>query len=137
MIIRPIQKDDIGKGLLELLKEVWYVTEITDEVFDEFINQVNFTYVVEINSEIVGCASLYIQTKIIRNGGKCGFIEDVVVKEKYRGKKIGSMLIQQLIKIAKESNCYKVILSCFPDRVGFYERNGFYNESITMRLNFN
>ena len=35
----------------------------------------------------------------------------------------------------KNKNCYKIILSCFPERVSFYERNGFIQESITMRNN--
>lgn len=135
MIIRPICKEDINKGLLDTLKEVWNITEIKEDLFNSFISQNIHTYVVELNDEIIGCASLYIQTKLIRDGGIAGFIEDVVVREKFRGKKIGSELIQKLIEKGKDLGCYKIILSCFPERVNFYETNGFYNESITMRLN--
>ena len=59
----------------------------------------------------------------------------IAVREEFRGKNIGSELIQHLIDKSKELGCYKVILSCFPERINFYEKNGFSNESITMRHN--
>jgi len=134
MIIRLIEKNDINKGLIDLLKQVWFITEINDEVFEEFLNQKNFTYVVELDGKIIGCASLILQKKLIRNGGIAGYIEDVVIHEDFRNKKIGQQLVQKLVEEAKYQNCYKVILSCFTERVSFYERVGFYNESITMRI---
>jgi glucosamine-phosphate N-acetyltransferase len=135
MNIRPIKRDDLYNGLLETLKEVWWIDYIDETTFNEFNCENNFTYVAEIDGEIVGSATLFIQKKLIRNGGVAGFIEEVVVREKFRGNNIGSELIKVLINKAKELNCYKVILSCYPERVSFYERNGFFNESITMRIN--
>jgi glucosamine-phosphate N-acetyltransferase len=58
----------------------------------------------------------------------------IVVKEKYRGQRVGEKLINYLTEEAKKIGCYKVSLSCFPERVNFYERCGFKNESITMRI---
>jgi glucosamine-phosphate N-acetyltransferase len=90
--------------------------------------------IAEFNGEIVGSATLHLQQKIIRNGGIAGCIEDVVVREDYRGNNIGSQLIQELIKKAENFGCYKIILSCFPERINFYKKNGFNQESITMRF---
>jgi glucosamine-phosphate N-acetyltransferase len=136
MIIREFQKEDISKGLLETYKEVWFITDITEENVNDFLSNYNYMAVCEIDGEIIGTATLHIQKKFIRNGGIAGFIEDVAVREKYRGSKIGSELIQFLIKKAKNIGCYKAILSCFPERVKFYERNGFKQEAITMRYNY-
>lgn len=135
MIIREFVLSDIDKGLLETLKEVWQITEISENTINKFISNQNYLIVVEIENEIIGCGTLHLQYKFIRNGGIAGFIEDVVVREKYRNNKIGSKLIKKLIEKATELNCYKVVLSCFPNRVSFYERNGFFNESINMRHN--
>jgi glucosamine-phosphate N-acetyltransferase len=135
MIIRKFEYSDIEKGLLETYKEVWYIDEITQSTLNEWLNNDNYMVVAEDEGIIVGTATLHIQNKIIRNGGKSGLIEDVAVRENLRGNNIGSLLIQHLIDKAKEIGCYKVILSCFPERVNFYERNGFINESITMRYN--
>jgi GNAT superfamily N-acetyltransferase len=88
---------------------------------------------IEDNNEIIGTATLHFQHKIIRNGGVAALIEDVAVREKYRGHGIGVKLIEHLIEIAKSCGCYKINLSCFPERVAFYERCGLKQESITMR----
>ena len=135
MIIREFKPDDIHNGLLETYKEVWSITEITQETLNKFLSNDNHMFVVEDDGQIIGSATLHLQQKLIRNGGISGLIEDVVIREKYRGQNIGSKLIESLIAKSKELGCYKIILSCFPERVSFYERNGFFNESITMRNN--
>ncbi len=136
MVIRELKKDDLNNGLLETIKEVWDITEISDETYDDFNNNNNHMFVVEINSSIIGCATLHLQKKFIRDGGIAGFIEDVVIREEFRGNNIGSKLINKLINKSKELGCYKVILSCFPERTNFYNKCGFEKESLTMRYNF-
>jgi glucosamine-phosphate N-acetyltransferase len=135
MNIRLLEKNDLNKGFLELLQEAWDVSKITDETFEEFVNQNCFTYVAEEDDTVIGSATLHIQKKLIRNGGKCGLIEEVVVSQQHRNKRIGSKLIDCLIEKSKEEGCYKVILSCSPDKVFFYKNNGFYEDAITMRIN--
>ena len=136
MIIREFQPEDINKGLLETYKEVWFINEITEQTLQEWMNNDNIMVVAENEiGEIVGTCTLHLQKKFIRNGGIAGLIEDVAVRENLRGQNVGSLLVQKAIDIAKNKNCYKVILSCFPERVAFYERNGFVQESLTMRHN--
>lgn len=137
MIIRRFLPSDIHKGLIETYSEVWDIDYISDDVLDCWLCNDNIMVVAEDDDGvIVGTCTLHLQRKFIRNGGIAGFIEDVAVREHLRGQNIGSQLIQQAIEIAKDEGCYKVILSCFPERVAFYERNGFKQESITMRYNF-
>lgn len=135
--IKELKKGDSIYGLLETLKEVWFIENITEETLNKWFYNNNYMFVAEVDGEIVGTATLHIQQKLIRNGGIAGLIEDVAVRENLRGHNIGSQLIQKLIEKAKTLGCYKVILSCFPERVNFYERNGFFQESILMRLNQN
>lgn len=132
---RDFKKEDIENGLLETLKEVWYIDNIDDLILNEWLSNDNYMLVAELDGEIIGTATLHLQKKLIRNGGITGLIEEVTVREKFRGNNIGYELIQRLIDKAKNMNCYKIILSCFPERVAFYERNGFFQESILMRLN--
>lgn len=134
MIIREFNIQDINNGLLETYKEVWNITEISEITINNFLSNDNYMVVVELDNEIIGTATLHLQKKLIRNGGIAGLIEDVAVREKYRGNGIGKQLIDHLIKKAKEFNCYKIILSCFPERVSFYKRCGFRQESSTMRF---
>jgi glucosamine-phosphate N-acetyltransferase len=133
MLIREFQKGD-ESGLLKVLSETWHITHIESHILDEWMIN-NHNYVAIEGEEIVGTITLHIQKKLIRNGGIAGYIEDVAVKEKYRGNKIGSLLVQKALDKAKEIGCYKVILSCFDGRINFYERCGFFRECNTMRIN--
>ena len=119
LVIRDFERNDSTNGLLKTLKEVWSVDEISESTLDKWFKNDNHMVIAEFNGEIVGSATLHLQQKIIRNGGIAGCIEDVVVREDYRGNNIG---------------CYKIILSCFPERINFYKKNGFNQESITMRF---
>lgn len=120
-------------GVLKCLKEVWNITRIDDNVLEDYLANNNLLYVVDIDGEIAGCATLHLQRKLIRNGSIAGFIEEVVVKEKYRNNKLGESLIKHLVDQASEMGCYKVVLSCYPERIPFYERCGFFVETTTMR----
>jgi len=134
LVIRDFEKKDSAEELLETLKEVWSVDEINESTLDKWFKNDNHMVIAEFDGKIVGSATLHLQQKIIRNGGIAGCIEDVVVREDYRGNNIGSQLIQELIKKAENFGCYKIILSCFPERINFYKKNGFNQESITMRF---
>lgn len=92
-----------------------------------------FPYVVEVDGEVRATATLYILEKLIHNGGKVGIIEDVAVSKRARGMGLGKMLIDELSDQADSHKCYKVILSCSEDNVGFYEKCDFYKHEITMR----
>jgi len=98
------------------------------------LNNENIHYVVaEKNKVIVGVATLITINKVIRSGNRMGLIEDVAV-EKDEGKQgIGKMLIDFLKKIAIEKSCYKIILNCDEDTVGFYKKCGFYQKEVQMR----
>jgi predicted N-acetyltransferase YhbS len=135
MTIREFNSEDIHNGLLNVLKETWFITDISDETLTQWLMSNNYMFVAEIDNTVIGTLTLHTQKKLIRNGGLCGFIEDVAVKSEYRGNNIGSLLVQEGIKKAKELGCYKVILSCFDERINFYTKNGFFRESNTMRFN--
>ena len=133
MIIREFQEEDIQKGLLETYQEVWKIDEVSETTLHNFLATDNYMVVAEDEGEVIGTATLHFQRKLIRNGGVAAFIEDVAVREKYRGQGIGAKLVEYLVEEARNSGCYKVVLTCFPERVAFYERCGFKQESIAMR----
>jgi glucosamine-phosphate N-acetyltransferase len=73
---------------------------------------------------IVGCATLVVEQKFIRDAALCGHIEDVVTDKSVRGKGIGRLLTKALIQLGRDVGCYKIILDCNDDNVAFYERCG-------------
>ena len=69
VVIRDFEREDYKKGLLETLKEVWYLTEISEKTLDEWFSNDNHMVVAELDGVIVGTATLHLQKKLIRDGG--------------------------------------------------------------------
>lgn len=123
------------ESIYNLITQVWESSnkEIFKHNFEKCLDNNSTFFVAEFNSIIVGSLMLHLQHKVIRNGAIAGFIEEVVVDELYRGNKIGQKLVNYATSYALSLGCYKIILSCFPERVNFYTRCGYNQESITMR----
>jgi dTDP-glucose pyrophosphorylase/GNAT superfamily N-acetyltransferase len=100
------------------------------------IDQINKKYILVLRYEdqIVGTGSLLVEQKLTHNMGKVGHIEDVVVDLQYRGLGLARQMIELLICMAQDNNCYKVILDCSDDLIGFYGKMGFEKSANTMRL---
>ena len=79
---------------------------VTNEILlrDGFGEHKIFDCFVARNSEnsIVGMALYY--TKYSTWKGRCIYLEDIIVKEDYRGNNIGKMLFEETIKEAKKMN---------------------------------
>ncbi|KAI3471936.1 hypothetical protein Pfo_028624 [Paulownia fortunei] len=84
------------------------------------------------SGKIVATGSVFIEKKFIRNCGKVGHIEDVVVDSSVRGKHLGKKIIGFLSDHARAMGCYKVILDCSVENRPFYERCGFKQKEVQM-----
>lgn len=61
-------------------------------------------------------------------GGYAGLIEDVIVREEYRGMGVGSRLIERVVSLAKERGYLRLQLAADERNTGaleFYGRHGF------------
>ncbi|TQD84408.1 hypothetical protein C1H46_030063, partial [Malus baccata] len=82
---------DKGKGFIELLQQLTVCDSVSDKDFDRFKelstraedHQV-FVIQDDRSGKIVATGSVFIERKFIRNCGKVGHIEDVVVDVKAR-----------------------------------------------------
>lgn len=145
MKIREIKYNDFKKFfklLLQFNNQLNYCEE-------DFINYIlrmksdsnKFILIIEdeINGikELVGTCSILIEQKIIHNYGIVAHIEDFVIDKNYRGEKYGSILLKEVIDIAKKLNCYKVILNCKKEVKEFYIKNGFQFNQLQGSIYFN
>jgi GNAT superfamily N-acetyltransferase len=62
----------------------------------------------EDKSKEIGRAFLYILKNDLRNQ-PLGYLEDLFVDENYRKQGIGTKLIEEVIRLAKTHNCYKIV----------------------------
>ncbi|MEM2760791.1 MAG: GNAT family N-acetyltransferase [Nitrososphaerales archaeon] len=139
--IREIKEDDLGKGFFKTLSNLAEIGEVSKNSLKARkilqaikSNPLHKIFVaVSDDGEVIGLTTLLIEQKFIHDGGKVAHIEDVVTRKEYQGLGIGSALIHKVLKLAKERNCYKVILDCSERNVEYYEKLGFKRHSVSMR----
>lgn len=80
-------------------------------------------YVAELDRKIVGIAIFYYKYSTWK--GKCIFLEDIIVTEKMRGNKIGALLFEKVISIAKEEKVRRLewqVLDWNEPAINFYKK---------------
>lgn len=142
--IRPIQATDYERGVLDVLRVLTTVGDITKEEFNElwkYWNKHNDTYfnivITSPKGQVVAVGTLVLERKIIHQCGLVGHIEDIAVAVSEQGRKLGFHIIHALTHIAKSQGAYKVILDCSDHNVPFYEKCGFSDVGREMSYKFN
>ncbi|KAJ1981484.1 Glucosamine-phosphate N-acetyltransferase-like protein [Dimargaris xerosporica] len=137
--MRPLRKNDFAKGVLDCLAQLTVVGTIAQQQFEDTFDQLvrqGCSHIVVIEdcerSQVVACGTLVLEQKLIRECGKIGHIEDIVVSSTERGKRLGLYMIQQLKYMAEKLDCYKIILNCSEKNVAFYEKCGLALKDVQM-----
>ena len=133
-VTRIIYRDELHE-LLELYK---YLHEDDPDVtgnielegiWADIFDDPNIHYIVaECDGKLVSSCTIAIIKNLTRNLRPYGLIENVVTHPDYREKGLGTKILKEAVEIAKESNCYKVMLMTSSKReetLRFYEKAGF------------
>ena len=133
--IQPIEKIHFEE-VLELLKNISEYAPPKNSystIWKNFINQENnYALVALFNNKVVGFGVVVVETKI--RGGRLGHIEDIVTDRNMQKKGIGKRIMDSLLEICKQKNCYKVALHCKEHNVEFYKRCGYSLGESSMNL---
>ncbi|KAL9602014.1 MAG: hypothetical protein Q9219_002122 [cf. Caloplaca sp. 3 TL-2023] len=137
--IRPLQRSDYKDGILDVLRVLTTVGDISEKAWDERYDWMTtrgdgYYILVICNGEkkVVGTGALLVERKIIHNLGLVGHIEDIAVAKDQQGKKLGLRIIQALDHIARNVGCYKTILDCSETNEGFYVKCGYRRTGLEM-----
>ncbi len=129
--IRRATRGDCPR-LLELITELAIYEKAPDDVtvtLEHFTesgfgkNPVWWTFVAEVNGTIQGFALYYIRYSTWK--GQAMYLEDIIVTESMRGKKIGKLLFDRLIEEAKEKKFNRIIwqvLDWNEPAINFYKK---------------
>ena len=121
--------------ITDLLSELTTIGKSSYKQYCEYIQDLSvnkYIYFISDNNVIVGTGSVLIEKKIIHGFQSVAHIEDIVIDQKHRGKKYGKHLLNYLVSVALNKGCYKVILDCSTNNIGFYEACGFSNRGNYM-----
>jgi GNAT superfamily N-acetyltransferase len=108
--IRRAEKKDC-QAMMQLINELAIYEKAPEEVtvnFDHFVesgfgeNPVWWAFVAEVDQKLVGFALYYIRYSTWK--GQRLYLEDILVNEPFRGKGIGKLLFDRLLKEVKEKN---------------------------------
>lgn len=132
--VRLIRYDELEE-LLKLYRQLHTDDPIvesdihTKQVWDEIYNDKNQFYIVlEENGKIVSSCTLTIIQNLTRGLRPYGIIENVITHREYRKQGHGTKVLHKAIGIARDNNCYKVmLLTSAKDEatLRFYESAGF------------
>lgn len=133
ILFRPVEKKDIDEVflLLQQMTKIDYSNRDKEKCWSLFSSCSSESLVGVYKDKVIAYGSLVLEYKI--RGGISGHIEDIVVSDKIRNKKVGTNLIKNLIKIGEEKECYRITLFCKESLIGFYSKNGFEVNNITMK----
>ncbi|MGX4585178.1 N-acetyltransferase family protein [Paenibacillus chitinolyticus] len=139
-IIRLIRHDELDQ-LLELYRQlktedpVIPPSEALDHQWNEMFHNPKMKFVVaEDGGKLAAVCVLVIVQNLTRGGRPFGLIENVVTRENHRKKGYGSLILQKALDLAREADCYKVMLltsSKEDATLRFYEKNGFEKDAKT------
>jgi glucosamine-phosphate N-acetyltransferase len=135
----PKEIEKIKEKYLQLLSELTAVNNLDTTLFIKNVEMIDKMGKIVIgiiendnNFEIIASGTIIIEPKIIRNGKNVGHVEDIVVSKDMRGKGISQKILHILKTIAKNNDCYKIILDCTEDVKNVYIKNGFQVKGIQM-----
>lgn len=142
--VRKLEISDKSKGFIELLQQLTVCDSVSDQEFQNRFQELSsygddhLICVIEDDrsGKIIATGSVFIEKKFIRNCGKVGHIEDVVVDSSTRGMQLGKKIIGVLTDHARSMGCYKVILDCSSKNRAFYEKCGFEQKDFEMAKYF-
>ncbi len=150
IIIRTAREEDINR-ILELYHELAIITSeveqgkhLSSEDYRETFARIRVVpgyhlLVADDRGIVVGTMVLLIMPNLAHNASPWAIIENLIVDSRYRGQQIGQLLIEHAIEKARESGCYKLILTSNKKRRAahkFYRLLGFEASSYGFSLYF-
>jgi ribosomal protein S18 acetylase RimI-like enzyme len=99
------------------------------ELWGEIYSNPNWIYLVcEVDGKLVSTCTISLIKNLTRSARPYALIENVVTHREYRNKGYGKMVLKKAQDIARDYNCYKVMLmtgSKKEETLKFYESVGF------------
>jgi GNAT superfamily N-acetyltransferase len=125
--------DDVVRLLGQLWPDKQLNTILLKTVFSRALNSESQEYLCAANGQLViGFGSLMLLNNLWQEG-YLGYVDTMIVDSEYRGRGIGTQLLEQLLAFARQNGCLRVELGSGFHRIQahqFYERRGFKGRAL-------
>ncbi|SDL70147.1 Ribosomal protein S18 acetylase RimI [Daejeonella rubra] len=131
ILIRNSTPEDLDE-VFSLLQQLWPNRQLNKELFGKaFLNSFDIEgHIIRLacsGNEVIGLCALSLRNNLYAQGTLAN-IDELVIDEKYRGKGIGKLMLDDVTSIARDKNCpFLELESAFhrEDAHRFYEKEGF------------
>lgn len=142
MLIRQAKSDDADQ-IVRLIQELAINTDepspITSSYVCQSLNYPGFDILLaEVDGQVVGLLSYSIRPSLFHSANS-GLIEDLVVDEAFRGRSIGSALLEVFLSQMQARGCAEVSVTTMPENTGaqrFYRAHGLVDEAVYLEKHF-
>jgi dTDP-4-amino-4,6-dideoxygalactose transaminase len=132
-----LQIEDHAKQVdefLSLMKQLnGYNYDLTKDEFiikfNDIVKSLSTIIIGKMDNKLVCTGRLTIEPKF---GKPVGHIEDIIVDENFRGQGVATKLVNYLVNIGKNADCYKIVLGSKYSIARLYEKCGFFSEGSQM-----
>lgn len=135
VVIRDFAIEDM-EASVNILQRVSIHAPHPNNMFDiakQFLNNERcYACVAECNGLIIGIGCIFMIERI--RGGSAAIIEDVAVHEAWSCRGVGKLIMEKLIDFAKSNSCFKITLVTNNRNIIFYEKLGFTQDLLNMKL---
>lgn len=138
VLVREAKKEDLPQilSLLDALSKTKANEKKVLAIYKKLLaSDYYFISVAQLEGQVVGTCSLLVIPSL-QHGRPWGLLEGLVVAENFRKQGIGRQLIGEMMRLAREKKCYKVILTSRfskPDVHEFWEKRGFEKHGFSFR----
>lgn len=136
MIFRPLGLEDLNADLYKIYpaEAESIQTGSIGQVFQERIEKGMPCFVLENQGRPVAAASMLVETKFFREGGKAAHILDLSFLPECSSEKQKVIFMTGLKAEATARGCYKMILNCSQDLIPFFQGQAFEQKELQMAL---
>ncbi len=137
--IRPARPADAAH-IVRLIHQMGPDSELSEAYILQYLSGTDREILLARQGEqVVGLISYSLRADLYHAGNSI-LIEELVVDEQHRGQRIGGMLMDALLKRAKDLACKELCLAVMPDNqaaIRFYKRYGLVEEALFLERHFN
>lgn len=135
----PSDSKDVLQLIQELAAHEGYSSPLTESYVTQYLAHFGCGILLaERDDQIIGLLSYSFIPNLFHAGNTC-LIKELVIKSEYRGKGIGSALIQAIIERAEQHDCKEISISAMPENIpaiNLYRSMGFEDEAVFLEKHF-